>query len=243
MNKNETSENKECNSEKKSTNDFIQTLMDKYFRLIILGKSQSGKSYFLKNRIIKNVREYYDNLVIFTDEMNKNSYKVTYQPCTIITKKHDEVLKKMTDKIKQSFVYNENNEKLYSKNGDLLRPHNSLFVFDDIFSPKLIKSEIFIQLLCILRHLQISVIFITQHSEIILSRLIKSQSDAIVLMKTSDQFSRNRFIDIIQTALINEFDDKKRKEKAMRIYNEYVLNKKYGKVIVDLNKNKIYCEF
>ena len=37
--------------------------------------------------------------------------------------------------------------------------------------------------------------------------------------------------------------NKKRKEKAMKIYNEYVLGKKYGKVIVDLNKNKIYVEF
>ena len=224
-------------------NDYINQLKNKYFRLIILGKSQSGKSYFLKNRVIKNLREDYDNLVLFTDEMNRNSYKIEYQPCTIIAKKHDEVLRKMTDKIKQSYVYNENNEKLYAKNGDLLRPNNSLFVFDDIFSKKLIKSEIFIELLCILRHLQISVIFITQHCEIILNRLIKSQSDAFVLMKTSDQYSRNRFIDIIQTALINEYDDKKRKEKAMKIYNEFVLGKKYGKVIVDLNKNKIYIEF
>jgi hypothetical protein len=227
--------------------DFTNELKKKYFRIILLGKSQSGKTYFLENRIIKNIREDYDKIIIFTDDMNKNSFKKKFEPCSVISKNHEEVLRKMTDKIKKSYVYNDNNEKLYAKNGDLLRPYNFLFVFDDIFSPKLLKSEIFIELICILRHLQISVVFITQHCEIILNRLIKSQSDMIVLMKTSDQYSRNRFIDIIQTALINDYEDKKRKEKAMKIYNEIVLNNKYGKVIVDLNpyriKNIITCNF
>ena len=34
--------------------DFSKELKEKYFRMILLGKSQSGKTYFLENRIIKN---------------------------------------------------------------------------------------------------------------------------------------------------------------------------------------------
>ena len=139
----------------------------------------------------------------------------------------------MTNKIKQKFCYNNKNEKVIVKNGDFLRPHNSLYIFDDIFDKNFIKSEIFIQLLCILRHLQISVVFISQSHEIILTRMIKSQSDMIVIMKTSDNYAINAFIRLIEAALIDEYNDKERNKKAKILYTEKVLKKQYGKIIID----------
>lgn len=57
------------------TNENVKEIFKGTFRSLIIGSSESGKSYFLTQRVLPNIQDQYDRVFIFTRETNRGFYE------------------------------------------------------------------------------------------------------------------------------------------------------------------------
>jgi len=220
--------------------DLVKKLNKNYFKMLIMGASNSGKSYFLMNTILPLLKKKYDEYCIFTREFNKREYQHTFrtkmrkEPRIYIGK--DNIL----EKIRKIMNAQRENVKKYDKRGIPIYHTNILFIFDDIIDEKLFKEPLFMELFFNMRHMQISTILCAQLTNKAIATQMKGNTDFFVMFRIGDMYQRRFYEEIIGGCLLKcnpELTIPKTKEKARKIISERIMKIQYGYVICDNNSN------
>lgn len=213
----------------------IKRFKNDYFRMIIFGCTGSGKSYFLAKQLYPIIKKNYDNIVVFTRKFNATFYEKQIPNCSLITDK-DTIL----DSIKRIKETQEMNIKKLDNLGCPIYKTNILFIFDDIVDEKLFKDDEFKEIFFNLRHLQISVILLSQISNTAINTSLKANCQFFVIFKLNDMYQKRFAMQLIEQSVMNEdpsFTDNDIKTKSKKIMISSLYDKKYGKIIIDDQNN------
>ncbi len=220
--------------------NIVKKLRSGFFRMIIFGKTKSGKTYLLLNKILPPLKRIYDDVFIFTQPFNEKYYMRMFQKLNMgiphIHTNEDNMLN-IIHNIRQ---LQEKNIKGYDKDGEVIYRSNLLFIFDDILDETMFKNKIFVQIFTNLRHLQVSTILLSQITCKAINTSLKANTDFIVIFKMNGIHQRRFCIDIISEAVSNadiNLPETKVKEKAKQIYRERCLKKQYGYIVIDDDAN------
>lgn len=220
--------------------DFNKLNTLKSLRLLICGKTLSGKSYLFLN-IFKNFMQnnYSDIFVIcpvghsyqyqdFKKNIKTNLYILECNNYKTIIK----ALKYIKTQRLKNFVDIKNNKKIWNKNFFIL--------FDDILNEKLAKEPGFTEIFTNFRHFNISVCFIGQYTFKFIKFEQKAQLDYIFMLKNGSEallYNKRVISDDNRLLLI----DKNQKSQVINnIMRKYILNKKYGVLIFSNDENTLY---
>src|SRR6185369_5729546 len=144
-----------------------------YFRLICFGASQSGKTYFITQKLIPILLQKYQKWFIITPSYNQNVYKqllpkdtVTFIDSTKFTDKNnlEQILLKIQFCLNQTKV----GKDFF---GHTVYKWNSIIILDDVLSPKFSRSEGMINLFARFRHYQVSTIMTSNATKVLISPL------------------------------------------------------------------------
>jgi hypothetical protein len=218
----------------------LKELQKDFFRMLIFGASQSGKTNLLIKNIIPNIKKKYDEIIIFTPEFNENFYEKQLTKLKtnfhIYTNEADEI-PDMLDALKTLQM---SNIKGYNKEGEPIYKSNILIIFDDIISESLFKSPHFLQLFFHLRHLFMSTIVISQVTSNEISPSMISNTSFFVIFRVNGLFQIRPMIDLISSALFiknSNLSHKKIRHKAKQLFTERLLKKDYGYIVIDQKRN------
>ena len=214
---------------------FFKDLRKKYFRNIVFGSSQSGKTYWLFNNVLPQLKDLYKTIIIFTKKDNNTLYKLYLDKLKFaqpLIYNIDDDIRKM---IKGIYALQENN-----KSADGLRYlTNILIIFDDILDKKLFNSDLFLTLFTSSRHKQISTILLTQVSHDIINAKIKGNTSFFTLFNINNDSSFYYSLALIQGSIRKSSDDdlsiNELRLKAKNYYNKYIKNKPYGSLVISDN--------
>jgi archaellum biogenesis ATPase FlaH len=218
--------------------NFLKSLKDDYFRMLILGESGSGKSYYLKHYILPTIVSKYTMYYIFTTKTLVDYYKKILTDLKIDSN-HVKVfgfdgeniltIPLIIASIGTNIDKNERIEQLPDKQWKYR--DSSLFIFDDILNPTVMNNTIFESMFTNFRHLQISVIVIAQISNKSVSTRIRSNTSHLVLFALTSTQADYPIDSIARTITAKYYTlgTKKIKDIAKTLYYE-ITNKKYGKI-------------
>lgn len=125
------------------------------------------------------------------------------------------------------------NENVYSE--------EILVIIDDNATKEIIESPKTIELYTKLRHFGISTIYCTQYPMVIVSQLMISNTTVFVLGKLNSRSARNSVRPIIEMACesvfpeIIDYSDSEEKAFVKKLYDNLVMRRKYGKLIIGMN--------
>jgi len=193
---------------------FKKQIRNNFFRCLIYGSTGSGKTYFLLNTLIPMIKDQYDDIFVFTRSFNKKDYKD--YPC--VFKNHYNILKKLISV---------QEKKKEAKRG------NILIIWDDILDKKLFDKKEFKEQFINLRHLNVSLILLTQICNKIIATEMKGNTEFSVFFRINHRAQRRELIQKICECLDDEDEliDKQLIVKAKKIYKDKIKNKKYGYLI------------
>lgn len=209
-----------------------------YFRMLIFGASNSGKSTFVLTKLWSVLTKKYEKVFLISPEFNHNQYKkvigkkLTCKDTSRGTKDVINYIKNLKDGIIKNMKTGE------TKSGIPTYKYNTLLIFDDVFIKDLNRDDSFISIFSSFRHIQVSTIYLAQAIEIMTTPIMRTNSTYIVYFRLPGRGSKVAMKDIENQLFIN--DDKKRKDIASNLYIVNVNNKKYGHIFLDIEKTKIY---
>lgn len=209
-----------------------------YFRMLIFGASNSGKSTFLLRKLWPILTKKYEKVILISPEFNHTQYrkvignKLTFKSTECGTK---EIIAYITA-LKEGIIKNMQTGE--TKSGIPTYKYNTLLIFDDVYIKNLNKDDNFISIFSSFRHIQVSTIYLAQNIENMTTPTMRINSTFIVYFRLPGRGGKTAIKDIGDQLFIN--DDKERTAKAFYIYKERVLNIKYGCIILDIEKTKIY---
>jgi len=217
--------------------DIIERLRGDYFRMMILGSPGSGKTYLTVNNILPAIKKKYDEYCIFTRPYNERFYLTQFKKRMgshiphIFTDVPNlmEIIENIKDLQKK-------NIKTYDKTGHPVFKSNILFLFDDVIQEKLFKDDRFLEIFINLRHLQISTILISQVTTKQISTAMKANTNFFCCFRQNGFYQRRFALDLIGETLSKEnptWGQAKIKKKALELYQDRVLKKQYGYIVID----------
>jgi hypothetical protein len=219
-------------------------IQEKYFRMLILGMTGSGKTYFLANSVLPVIRKDYDIFIVITRTYNKKVYEqlleknhVPKTKSNVFTPELQEILPLLhTIKIIQS-----ESPKSYDKDGHPIFEDNILIIFDDILDEIIMRNTGFLELFNNFRHIQVSVILLSQITNRAITNQMKANTHYTVMFNLMGPMQSMYPKQLLTEALLNKYNGDKNKAKvdAEKLYSARVQNKKYGFLIVD-NAMNIY---
>lgn len=159
------------------------------FRMLIVGKSQSGKTYLVKEMLTKSdyYKGFYDHIIIFTKNTDQAHYKQIKNANQGRTQSVEVLewnkagaifLKEFLDMMKEE--RKENKVEGDDGDDDLTGLPNALVLFDDIGRSSIYKMKSFTTLIDAGRHLNISTMFIAHTLKDVPSNFRKSFTDYIL---------------------------------------------------------------
>lgn len=214
-------------SNKEKIKNIINTNTNKQtYRMIVLGRSGSGKSYWVKNFLeIENKKK--DTVIfVLTPQHNKEYYQSI--------SKHV-----MTEISNDSILFNiETILKFAEKYHSVFR---IIILFDDVINEKLVNDTAFMNLFGRARHYNVNIIFIIQGYTRVVTPFMKNQATHYLLFSLNNPQTERQ---IIYDLIIPFCGDLEKSEKelfkeAVSIYKENVIGKKYGNILIDYNDQKI----
>jgi len=219
-----------------SDKELIKKIKAGPFRMLIFGSSGSGKSHFLTHTMLPLIKTNYDEFVVFTRAFNKSFFQKMFQ-----TKMKPHIpmfhigIEGILDKIEDIKEKQMENVKTWDKYGNPIFRTNIMFVFDDILNEKLFKNDEFLEVFANLRHLQISTILCTQITNKVISTQMKCNTNFFVIFKLNDEIQQRFPLARIREAINKDgiIESRKLKRKAINIYNDRLIRKKYGYLIID----------
>jgi len=220
---------------------FQTDLKKSYFRMLVIGSTGSGKSYFVSTKILPLLKDIYDDYVIFTRKFNIPFYKEQFS-------KHmdDRTPTFKTDistllvDVKKIVEAQENNIKSYDNLGNPIYHTNIMFIFDDIIDEKLFKNDKFLEIFVNLRHLQISVILCSQIVNKAISTAIKANTNFFVFFRINSPEQLYFPINLLKGCLLKKDINMSKWSlgtKAFGIYAQKVSNVEHGYVVISDSYN------
>lgn len=185
-------------------------LFEDSLRMIVSGKSGSGKTYAILSLLYHPNGLKFENVYVYC--------KSLFQPKYVC-------LKKVLDSIKGINCY------LFSNNDDVIPPdkvkENSIFIFDDVIcdSQNVIKLYF-----CLGRHRHVDVIYISQSYASIPKHLIRENANFAVIFKQDEMNLKHIFNDFV---LSTDMDFNQFKEMCKKCWNE-----KHSFISIDIERNK-----
>ena len=210
--------------------------------MLIMGETGSGKSYFLKKKILPSIKSKYDSVVIFTrdynkllyekyieDELNMKGVVLTFDKKFLIT---------AIDKIKQMQSVN---IKEYDKEKHPIYNNSIILVFDDILDEKIMRQDDFLELFINMRHMQFSIILLSQITNKAITTQMKANTQFNVMFNLGGYYQQQYPVQLITEAVLKKHPEMKHdnaKNEAHKIYQAKCVEKKYGYIIIDNEMNK-----
>lgn len=215
--------------------DALKEIKKKFFRMIVFGSSQSGKTYFVLNILLPSIINSYDTIYVFTTKGNKKSYENKFdelnlkkndQNYEIITKNYIEELENLRDQQEDNVIgTNDIGENIYGS--------NVLIIWDDILDGKVTKQKPFRDMFTNMRHLQFSTIFLTQIVNKVITTDMKANTSYFVIFKIGHYDQRREALKLIKGSIGLPTDsDKMAQAKALKCYHENIQNPEYGYLII-----------
>lgn len=219
---------------------FRESIREDSFRICILGMSGSGKTYWLLNDLWHMIKDQYKVVVLFTRDHNVAQYK------KVIGKMHYATSGFIEKLIELRALQMKNIDKKATKlNEDIpVFKNRILVIFDDILDKRLFSDNVFMDLFTNMRHLDMSTILISQLTTGVLNTGIKSNCTHFAIFKIMDSFQRLPALRMIESAITNIYLEegklllpKESREKAILYYQNNVLRKRYGRILLDQDGN------
>ncbi len=214
----------------------LESLKKDFFILLILAKTNGGKTHMVLNSIWPAVREKYDNVMVFTKFYCFKQYEegMKTKGCRVTC---IDVLKLMKEKkgIEHAldFIINMLEGQLigYTKETHLAKfKWNTLLIFDDCIDEDVVKSKQMKIFFASIRHYQASIIFLSQYTRVIVSRMMIANTSHMVIGRFTGD-CRSDIIKYIRECLVykNKNDGV---EEAEKIYKKCVENTDWGKILI-----------
>jgi len=238
------SNNKDLVDEKKNIYEYMDVKrFNDPFRMLILGASMSGKTHFFLNTIYKAICSNFHKIILFTSISNKPEYvKIIPENKLVfidVFSYENEAIINLINGIKE-FI--ENTQKIgETQTGKVIYEYNYLFIFDDFYNDKIIKSPTFVSIFTNFRHLQVSTCFISQKLDVMVSNVMKENSTFILIFKLAGD-SASKAVTLISSVIGAVVDRKELKRISEGIFMNRVLSNKWGYTIVDVEQTKLYLE-
>jgi vacuolar-type H+-ATPase subunit F/Vma7 len=217
-------------------------LKDSYFRINIFGKTGSGKTYCLLNFIIPKLKDKYNEIVVFTKSHNNTQYNRKIKEIFkiapyIINKNFKVVLNKIKD-IQEKNITGEDED------GHPIYGTNILLIWDDILDETLFKDQDFLDQFTNMRHLQCSIIVISQMANKTINTQMKANTSMFIYFKLTNEIQRREALNMLKESIMMSSDkvlgEKEAKNKAQKLWNKCVQKKKYGFIIIT-DDGSTYC--
>ena len=212
-------------------------------RILVFGKTGSGKSYWLMKTLMPKIIHKYDDIVIFTRGHNNSYYQLGFKEFNKKPFIFNDV-SKYIDMLKNIRKLQNGNVKNKSKDGTLIYKSSILIIFDDVLDEKLFKTMEFMDLFTNFRHIACTTILLSQLVNGVINTGMRTNANFLVFFNLGPG-QRRGAIDMISDACDSE-NIKKAKEEARQIYKENCQAKQYGYIIVsddgyisfDIGENK-----
>lgn len=223
-----------------------------YFRLLIYGASNSGKTFFVLKKFLPRMikSKAYDRFYIFAQQYSKQQYEEVLGDKMIfinISESKMNVLK-IIETLEKNITASVCGK---WKNGEDKYPHRNLILFDDFSDPKVTKDPIFSNIFTRFRHYQTSVIFIAQHLDKLTTPLMQSNATHYVFFRLLGR-SLTQGIRIIEDRVLlggssdnKEFDEK---TYTRSLYKDWVVKKdhkgrnRYKFILVDASYSVVFLD-
>lgn len=198
------------------------------YRMVVLGKSGSGKSYWTHKFLELEKKKKKTLIFVFTPQHNLDYYKdvatsiFTDVDINTILFTIDKVLKVCEQMNKQEF--------------------RSIIIFDDIINEQLVNDDIFSNLFARSRHFNTNLIFIIQSYTRVITPLMKNQVTHYLLFKLSDPTQERRIVRELIVPMLGDLltDDKTLYLRAAYFYKDKIIDRKFGNVLINMDSNKIF---
>jgi len=217
----------------------IKAFREDYFRCIFYGGTKSGKTYLLLNSVLPSIIDQYDNVFIFTKKDNKTEYEHAMKAMGLPETHYKMVFSQYILQLKRIRMLQEINvnEQLSQKKGKTVFNTNILVIWDDVLDEKLFNEPDFLDQFTNFRHLQISVILLSQITTKILNPRIKSNVKFYIFFRINDAHQRRECISILEGCILKANDRKSittnAKFEADDLYRSVIGLGKWGHIVCD----------
>lgn len=222
---------------------------------LMIGKTRSGKSYFLKLFLIQNCvpRKVegskqkispINKIIFITQKHNIPHYTQNENP-KVANKYFNEYLNRVE-------IYTvENNEEVIEVLATLKPilsenpPENGItcLVMDDaLMSEKLTKNNIFYTYLFSIRHANVKFILLIQYSQVILNPAIKSQFDNFFFFRNDSKQMKGEMRNLIESTLPQSIPEKKQQEISRKLFLKAIDSSDYGFIYINRLDRNITCK-
>lgn len=212
----------------------MKKLCEDYFRMLIIGSTGCGKTFFLLMKLLPIILKNYTKVVIFTKSHNNRRYEKQIRklsPDIKIKIVNSDYL----EELEQLRLDQEENEVGENNEGDPIYGDNILIIWDDVLNEKLFKEEKFLDQFTNMRHIQVSTIILSQITNKVVSRQIKANVEYFVLFKLNHWGQQEEPLKLIQSCIYKKapsMHKDKIKAKAMSIYKKNIMDREYGHIII-----------
>jgi len=220
----------------------LKNINENYFRMLILGKTGSGKTYFLNNQLLPKLSKKYTMFYIFTTPYNIDVYKQVLTELEV-PKERQKVMGftdvSLIPAVIQQIELTIAKDKV-DKDSDghpIFRDH-SLLVFDDILDDKVMSSMEFRGIFTRFRHIQASAIILAQITTKAVTPAMKGNMNYGVYFQLESQQMRFA-VEMIRDILMSK-DIKLTKIKATELAKKiYIDNVQDHGYVITTDKNEI----
>ena len=210
-------------------------------RYMIFGSTGSGKSFMLAFKLLPKIKKKYQIIVVFTREYNRSFFnKVFKHGYKNIQHKIYTNVPNIMDTMTKIINSQKRNIKKYDKYGSVIYNDNILVILDDIINEKILKTDKFLELFVNMRHLQISVILVSQIINKAITPQLKSNTDYFIMFRLNSNIQRRPIYTMISDCILSkDFDisDKKAYSNAKKLYFDKVCKQKYSYIVIDKELN------
>lgn len=214
------------NNREKIKNIINTNVDNQSYRLAVIGRSGSGKSYWVRNFL--SIETKHKNVAVFviTPPHNKEFYsKITNNIFTEVSINSVlysiEIVLKFAEQFKNSF--------------------RTILIFDDIISEKIVNDDAFKQLFATARHYNVNIIFIIQAYTRVITPFMKDQLTHYLLFALNNPRVERQIIYDLIAPMCGDISksEKQLMDDAIKIYNDNIINKKYGNILIDYNNHEL----
>jgi len=208
-------------------------------RLLILGSSGSGKSYFMKLLYLANRRRF-DELYVVTDSLNNSFYSKFDGGVQLF----DDTTGDTMVRVAEGLISSQMSDHLLDtrRDGTYIFDREVMFICDDIISRKAVFSDSWSRVYGTARKASVNIAFLCHSPHSMVSPAMKLSSTYIIIFnlggsQTAIQWAISTIADKLPT---NEYES--RKDHLMRARSLYynLTREKYSAIIIDQNTSTIY---
>lgn len=222
----------------------LDTLNKDYFRALFIGSGDSGKTYYICNRVIPTLCNKYQVFIIISPGYNYHVYKnsipkdklVISIDSTKFTNKNG--LQEQLNNI--IFTIDKTQKKgVKDQLGHSIYKYNTCIILDDVLSESLSKSEVMMNMFMRIRHYQCSLIMTANSTRRIITPQMLNNTNYLFVFKLMGK-ARNDMLNTLMHYVDIKGNDKDINKCFDKLLEDKVDSVKYGHLVIDQIDSKIY---